>query len=378
MMTKNFEDNVILRKSLFIILLFLLVLSSYLSLTPLVYYNILLYPIIGFLSFYIFAANFYLGSLFVFAFSFTSLFVDYMILLSIKDIIMIIYASAVTTSFFVLLTLIGTTIGYLVYNVFDKENKNMISKVILIFIISILTVGVIHGSNVLVGNPISRLIATNKAQDYLFENHEETDFYIDLVDYVSDSNSYVVYYKSEINIDFHFEREYSMTGKLISDNYSNVEKKITVYDRINEEYAKYVNKSFETTSLYKEDNIMSGELLTNDYSSEQIYIDNIFGLLYSDLIYNYNYDMNELGKNYGLLTVEIESDDISSKKISEYLVQIKKELDVNFNSINLTLTDSTSNLSTSVMYFKYSDIYEENLETRVVSNIEKCEELKNS
>ena len=92
--------------------------------------------------------------------------------------------------------------------------KKKILKIVALVTVFILIVGLSWLGNALLGNPISKMLATNTAKKHLEENYSNTDLYIDRLDFNFKSTNYYARIKSPTSIDTEFTLYISMLGEL--------------------------------------------------------------------------------------------------------------------------------------------------------------------
>lgn len=164
----------------------------------------------------------------------------------------------------------------------------------------------------------------------------------------------------------------SSLGKVEYYSYEdNVVKKVNTHRRLYEEYNSKLKSIFEDKEFPYDSDIYLGELkempLENLYS-EYSEFGPVYGMNLSELELDKNYDINEMGKEYGHITFYVQDEDISIKRASEILLDIKSILDKNnasFYAIDFTLEnhrkedekENTHYNSISIAEFLYKDIY---------------------
>ena len=251
----------------------------------------------------------------------------------------------------------------------------------------ILIGGILWFASGLLGNPISKELANNTAKKYIDKNYSHMDLNISKIYYNFKDGSYHAYVKSPTSKDTHFTISISHLGKIQYDSYEdNVTNKNNTYKRINDEYDEKVKKVFEDKSCPYKSDICFGEL--KEITSKELddeYTD--FGVKYgidkSKLELDKSYDINEMGKKYGHIVFYADDEDVSIKRASEILLDIKNildERDVSFYAIDFTLEkprkedeENQNEKTINIQEFLYSDIYENGLENRIKENSQKLE-----
>lgn len=237
-------------------------------------------------------------------------------------------------------------------------------NIVIICVLTALLGAVCFFANAFFGNPISKILVSNKAQKYVDKHYPTLNLQINKPFYNFKDGRYYVLLKSETSIDTHFSISFSQGGKLMQDDYSSVTGGFNTYGRLDEEYRKITDpvidrfcvgeKSFGFCSLN-----FSGGL-------ENLVLDKI-------------YDVNQLGKEYGKIVLNIQEPDLTQQVLTANLQQIKAAFDeegLNFSLIDLTLR---ANIGEKTEYlqvkdFKYSDIASDNLPQLVEENIKATRE----
>ena len=99
--------------------------------------------------------------------------------------------------------------------------KKKILKIAAFVLALALIVGVCVFANSLVGNPISKLLATKTAEKYLEENHPGKDYQLDGVTFNFKTICYNAHFSSPSSPDSSFSLMLGMDGKIIHDYYEN-------------------------------------------------------------------------------------------------------------------------------------------------------------
>ncbi|WP_455539041.1 YfjL-like protein [Terrisporobacter sp.] len=248
----------------------------------------------------------------------------------------------------------------------------------------ILIGGILWFANVFLGNPISKTIAKNTAEKYISQNYSDKDVKISDVSYSFKDGNYNVYVKSPSSKDTHFTISISPLGKIGYDSYEDdVLKKYNTYTRVNEKYGLEVKKILENKEIPYRGDIYFGEV--KDVQSQELNneFEPKYGLDINDLELDKNYNINEIGKKYGHIIFCAQDKDVSTKKASEILLDLKNLLDENnisFYTIDFTLEKprtkektNPNDKSISIREFLYSDIYKKDLENRIKVSSEKLE-----
>lgn len=244
----------------------------------------------------------------------------------------------------------------------------------------LLIIGILWFANGLLGNPISKTIANNTAKEYLSENYSNMKLNVSDAYYNFKTGSYDVEIKSPTSKDTHFYLSISPFGKITYDSYENdVVDRYNTFNRINESYSSKVKKVFDSKDFPYESEIYFGEIIDKEglvVSESEEYTYPIYGIDGKKLELDKDYDMYEIGKKAGHIVFYAEDDEVTVKKASEILLNIKNIFDkenIPFYAIDFTLekprneegTPNSDDTSIRIEHFLYEDIYEENLEQRI-------------
>ncbi|MBQ6845228.1 MAG: hypothetical protein IJO60_11420 [Agathobacter sp.] len=256
--------------------------------------------------------------------------------------------------------------------------KKKILKIAALVTAFILIVGLSWLGNALLGNPVSKMLATNTAKKYLAETYSETDFYIERITYSFKDSNYHAFIKSPSSIDTEFSLTISMFGKLKLDTYDDVLNGFNTAIRVDTEYRKLVDTIFEHPNFPYSGRIGYGTL--EIYPDEFIEIEEnydipSYSIAQSSLELDKIYDIRELGRQAGHIIIYVESDTVSIEKTAEMMLDIKSyfdEANIPFVAMDFTLQYMKSEDGTRpdeeihVKNFHYEDIYVEGMNDRVL------------
>ena len=263
--------------------------------------------------------------------------------------------------------------------------KKKVLKVLALILAIVLIIGIGLFANALVGNPVSKFLATKGAQEHLAKNYGDKDFVIEEVTYNFKTGGYYARVTSPTSIDSHFSLSFDLMGKLVLDAYDDVTSGWNTAKRINDDYDKKVDNVFENNEFPFFMHISYGdiEFTSKEYGEDSSRPD--YAIYRETLEIDGIYDIDELGKKAGKLTIYIYNRDVSPEKLAEMLLNIKSVFDksgVTFYAIDCVLEESKPEASAEggvpkdpprveVMDFLYSDIYEDGLVERVRENNQK-------
>lgn len=245
-----------------------------------------------------------------------------------------------------------------------------------------LIIGILWFANGLMGNPISKMMANKAAKEYVNEKYSDLNLEIEDAMYSFKSGNYDVMAKSHISIDTHFEISISPFGKVEHDSYENsVVDGYNTYYRINTEYGDKVRNFYDNKDIPYKSDIVFGEIKDKEISHEEGYKNLNYGVVIKDLELDKQYSIYELGKTAGNIVFYAQGEDVSVKRASEILLDIKNMLDeekISFYTIDFTLEKPRGENgevdekapSININQLLYKDIYEKDFEKRLTKEIE--------
>lgn len=261
--------------------------------------------------------------------------------------------------------------------------KKKALKLLALFTALILILGLGWTANGLVGNPVSKYLAKNSAEQYLAENFPGTDYVFDSISYDFKSGAYYAEIKSPSSIDTHFTLSMDMAGRVCQDSFGQVEDKSTTAFRLDQEYRELTDKIFESPSFPYKGNIMYGILEIHpkesflasdgpdDFGESDV---PAYSLAQEDLELDRLYDIRKLGAQAGHLVVYTESNTVTAENAAKTILDIKQWMDdagVPFYAMEFHLEEpspedgSPRDESIDVLNILYKDIRESRLVDRV-------------
>ncbi len=261
--------------------------------------------------------------------------------------------------------------------------KKKILKISSLLLAIVLITGIGFFANSLVGNPISKVLATKSAEEYLEKNYKEKDFVIKKISYDFKIGGYHAKIYSPTSIDSHFSLYFDLTGNLKSDSYDDVLSGWNTCLRIDNDYRNAV-KTITDSSKYSEKFFISyGQI---PFNLENYPIDEQmpeFSLTEKDIVLDKIYDVKEIGAKSGKLILYAYDTELTPERISELLLEVKSDFDksgVTFKAVNLEIQPPKSeekpqptDKHIGVINFYYSDIYEDGLLERVENAVKIAE-----
>jgi len=258
--------------------------------------------------------------------------------------------------------------------------KKRILKIAALVFAIVLIVGVCIFANGLVGNPISKAVATNTAEKHLEKTYADKDFEIERVFYSFKDGYYHAFIYSPSSIDSDFTILIDMWGNLRSDSY--VDRVLSGWntaDRVNRDYRAAVDKVLNSQAFPYNAHIGYGDFEFYPRVHLEEYSVPEYALIIEDLTLDAFYDVNELGAKHGMLTIYIEDNTVTVERLSKILLDIKTIFDnagVKFYMIDCVLEypkpedGKRREDRVEVMNFLYDDIYEDGMIERVKASDE--------
>jgi len=234
-------------------------------------------------------------------------------------------------------------------------------------------------ANALVGNPVSRWLATRTAEQHLEEVYGNTDFEIERIGFNFKDIDYYVHIKSPSSEDSSFSLRIDMLGNLKLDTYeSRVLYGGNTVDRLYREYRALADEVLEAPDYPFTSDIAFGDLKVGfqapDIEEGVPYWPESYVIL-EKVELDKQYDIRELAKTAGYLVVYVEEEEVSIERAAEVLLKLKEVFDrrnVPFYAIDFVLEyprkeegGTIKEGRVNVEGFLYSDIYEEGLVERV-------------
>jgi len=253
-----------------------------------------------------------------------------------------------------------------------KKTRKIVAFILALALIA----GVGVFANGVVGNPVSKWLATSTAQKRLAEVYADKDYEIERVTYSFKDGGYHAFIVSLSSPDSEFSMSLTMGGKLRWDSYEDrVLSGENTAARINKEYRDATEKVFTSPAFPYDTHIEYGdiEFVSKEFAGAEDLP--AYALLTEDLVPDQLYDIGELGKVAGHLVLYVYDEDVSVEKASEILLEVKHMMDVagvSFHVIDLVLeypkpVDDSPRKEGRVetIEFLYHDIYEDGMVERV-------------
>ncbi len=229
------------------------------------------------------------------------------------------------------------------------------------------------------GNPLSEFLVTKNSELYIEENFSGTDYFVEEVNYDFKTGHYYVLVSSPESPDSSFTLYADMKGSIGYDTYEDaVVNRWNTAGRIDDAYRKAVDEMLESGRIPYEISIGFGEIVykESDVAEGEEIPD--YAITVKTLELDKDYDIAEMGRKAGKLTVYVYSDDITSERMADVLLALKKaadEADVCFKAVDCVVerpqdeNGEWRDEQISVSGFMYEDIYEQGLTERIEKNI---------
>lgn len=239
----------------------------------------------------------------------------------------------------------------------------------------ILIAGLGWFANELVGNPISKMLATKTAEKHLAEHYGETDFYVERVSYSFKDCNYYAYIESPGSADSSFTLCIGRSGKLKWDSYEDrVLNKQNTADRLSMEYRNLVKEVLNSQEFPFVCDIGYGDLqiISQEYIGMEGVVEYVIPA--QELELDGEYDVRELGARAGQLVLYVWDETVTVERAAEILLEAKRILDeknVPFYAVHFVLRYPKNEDSTwpegrvEALEILASDIYEEGMVERM-------------
>ena len=253
--------------------------------------------------------------------------------------------------------------------------KKKTLKILALVLAIILIIGVAFFANSLVGNPISKYLATKSANEHIEKNYSDKDFVVESVNYDFKTGDYHAKVTSPTSIDSHFTIQLGFTGKVFYDTYDDITTGWNTAYRLDEDYRNAVKSVTESQDFSEKYFVAYGEIpcVLSDYPIDEAKPD--YALKREELVLDKVYDIRKIGAEHGKLVIYAYDEEVTEETLSKFLLEVKEKFDksgVTFKAIDFVLEapkqeDSFRNDDSCVEVkdFLYSDIYEDGLVDRV-------------
>jgi len=243
----------------------------------------------------------------------------------------------------------------------------------------LIIVGICWFANALVGNPVSKWLATRTTEQHLEEVYADTDFIIERVGFNFKNTDYYAHIMSPSSEDSSFSLRIDMWGNLLMDTYEDrVLSGRNTEDRLFREYRALTDTVFESPYYPFSTFICYGKLGVS-FTASAIELGKELPdagyVVLDEVVLDKKYDIRELGALAGYLVVYVEDEEVTIERAAEVLLELKQLFDtenVPFYAIDFVLEyprvpegGNSKEGRVNVEGFLYADIYEEGLVERV-------------
>jgi hypothetical protein len=252
--------------------------------------------------------------------------------------------------------------------------KNKALKCILLAVAAVFLCFIGMVVNAFFGNPVSKMLAGHTVKQYLASTYPGTDYYMESVNYNFKDSGYNAHIKSPSSIDTVFTVSTNMAGKFRYDSYSDdVPTGWNTWIRVDTAYRELCDTVLESSAFPYSSDIAFGSLekmcwedTFSDPDAHPVYM--------KDFVLDKDYDIRELGSQYGALCIYVQDDTVSVERAAEVLLGIRKEMDaagIPFHTIDFVLQHprsedaARSDENVTAREFCYADIVEDGLVERV-------------
>lgn len=243
-------------------------------------------------------------------------------------------------------------------------------KKVKIILLILLTCGLLYVGDMFLGNPVSYLMVKHHSQKYLQETYpaalqlQPGKIYHDWYN----GGGYDIQVTSLVSRDTRFSLSYDRLGRLSWDGYDLfVASGNSTLTRLYEEYAALTEAALEPVIG---ENICKASLSTIDhYTGQPVPLPR--GIDPKELVLDAEYDVAQLGREYGYLSLNLFDTPVSAETAAAHLTAIKDALDqagVGFASVDLFLMEQDSrNPENSLLIegISYGDLCAEDLPQRL-------------
>lgn len=235
-------------------------------------------------------------------------------------------------------------------------------KRILIVLAVLLALGAAWIGNAFLGNPVSAFLVRRNARAYIQETYPRLDLRLEDARYSFKNGSYHAFIVSDTSRDTHFTLYYDGLGRLFADTYEDrVTSGWNTIRRLDDAYRQITDPVLE--ALPHDVHIAFGEL-RHFFKEEEV--PDYPAIALTELEPDKEYDITELGEQYGHLVIYLTTEDCSPAFAVKLLPQLRVHLEgVPFYSLDLTLQKTDDGEELYLRNFPAEDMDAENLEEKI-------------
>lgn len=254
-------------------------------------------------------------------------------------------------------------------------------KVVLYMLLGFAVAAMLWMGNAFLGNPVSHMLASRTARQFLAEQFPGSDYEIVKVNYSFKTGDYYAHVESPSSRDSYFSICLDMLGKLKYHSFDSVEDGWNTAQRLDQEYRKLTDTVLKAPSLPYDNqsiySIMYGslEITSREYWEDPNITDiPVYALIQEDLILDHDYDIKALGAQAGHLILYVNSETLTYEEAARIMLDFKDRFDkaeIPFYAMDFTLCPPRKENGTAeegaihIRDFLYKDIYPENLSDRL-------------
>lgn len=182
-------------------------------------------------------------------------------------------------------------------------------------------------ANGLVGNPVSRFLAKRALNQYVEQTYAHLDLTTERFGFDFKSGGYFAYMCSETSQDTAFYIDMDMLGHVTYDSYDTwVGRKYNTELRIREEYREMAKQVFQSGTIPYVLDIKSGDI---EFAGDAEWGESIrdFAISRDILELDKLYDIRELGRQAGVLTIYVFDEDVSVDRAAQIVLDITRVFD---------------------------------------------------
>ena len=237
-------------------------------------------------------------------------------------------------------------------------------KITLILVLIALLIALL---NFFIGNPLSKYHVRNVAEEYLHDTYQDKDFHIEGITFDSKTRNYIVQIVSPSGIDSHFSVGISPGGNVLYDLYSNdVLGKYNTISRIQDEYRDLAVPVLKSLNLTFNIPVITATIPFSFPDEKTEYDTSVNAIPVNKIQVDGLYNIRDLGKQAGLLDIEVAESNVSAEEVAEILTAIKSTMDqaqIPFHAINIYLPSTDTTPANSSDTLLKTILYEEITET---------------
>lgn len=253
--------------------------------------------------------------------------------------------------------------------------KKRIWKIAAMSTAVVLILGLLWLGESLAGNPISKHLAQNAAQQHLETVYPSTDFVLDEVGYSFKDGGYYAHIISPSSEDSAFTMAFNHWGKFRWDSYEDrVVHRENTARRVDMEYRQLTSQVLSHMESYDPEGIQYGTLEFNRQEALEDGDCRPYSMAFEQLELDRIYDVGELGAQCGTVIFYVDTDDVTPEHAARLMLEIRRAMDqagVGFRGLDLVLREPLKeneprDAGLQVEAFPYEDIFEEGLEERIL------------